>query len=79
MKRTKHRILLTIILLVASFSVFSASIGEAVTLRLVGYIPERTTFAAADDGSFLIASNANNFTYSVEHSSDNRTLTVVAR
>lgn len=78
MKRYKHTILLLLMLLVASLSVFSASMSDPVVLRLVAYIPERTTFTATDDG-FFIESNAHNFSYSIEDSIENRTLLVVAR
>lgn len=78
MKRYTHTILLLLILLVASFSVFSASISDPVVLRLVAYIPERTIFTPSDDG-FFIESNAHNFSYSVEESFGTRTLSVVAR
>ncbi|MCK9548919.1 MAG: hypothetical protein M0Q37_10455 [Sphaerochaeta sp.] len=68
-----------ITLLVTTLSLFSAPIGESVVLRLVGYIPERTTFTATEDGFFLVESNAHTFTYTVEESPTTRTLLVVAR
>ncbi len=78
MKRHKSILMTLLLLTVIAFSLSSASIGESVVLRLVAYIPERTTFTATDEGIFLVDSNANNFTYTVEDSPMTRTLFVVA-
>ncbi len=78
MSRFRHTILITLIVALTSLSAFPAAMNESVTLRLVAYIPERTSFSVVAD-EFHVNSNANNFTYSVHHEELTRTLVVVAR
>jgi len=60
-----------------SSALFAAGMNDTAVLRLHAYIPERTTFTA-DEFGFSVASNANNFSYSVAEEGTNRTLFVVA-
>jgi len=77
MKKLAMTLLVTILLATAASSLFAISGNETAVLRLTAYVPERTTFNTFDD-EFVVASNASNFSYSVQEFASTRMLFVVA-
>ncbi|MFA6784171.1 MAG: hypothetical protein WC136_08090 [Sphaerochaeta sp.] len=77
MKKFAKSLLATVLVALAASSLFAATATDTAVLRLHAYIPEKTTFIATDYG-FEVASNAYNFTYSVQEQDNNKTLFVVA-
>ena len=73
----KKLVTLVLTALFLSSALFAAGMNDTSVLRLHASIPERPTFTA-DDFGFSVASNANNFSYSVAEEGLNRTLFVVA-
>ncbi len=77
MKKTAKTLLVTVILAIAATSLFAANGNETAVLRLTAYIAEKTTFSTLDD-EFVVASNAHNFSYSVQQWADTKMLMIVA-
>ncbi len=77
MKKLAKIIGITLILAIASTSLFATATYEQAVIRITAYVPEKTTFSLFDD-SVIIASNAYNFTYAVEESIGMKTLFVKA-
>ncbi len=77
MNKLAKTLLVTIILAIAATSLFAAKGNETAVLRLKAYIAEKTTFNTLDD-EFVVASNAHNFSYSVQQWADTKMLIVVA-
>jgi len=77
MKKLARTVLVTILLAIAATSLFAATGSENAVARLTAYIPERTTFSTFDD-EFIVASNANNFSYSVQQWTGTKMLFVMA-
>ncbi|MDT4762059.1 hypothetical protein [Sphaerochaeta sp. PS] len=77
MKKLATTLTIIILLAVATSSLFSANANNTAVLRLTAYIAEKTTITANDDG-FIITSNTDNFSYSVQENANARMLFVVA-
>jgi len=77
MKKLAKTVLVTILLAIVATSLFAASGGQTAVIRLTAYVPERTTFNTFDD-EFIVASNANNFSYSVQQWAGTKMLFVMA-
>ncbi|HPX28918.1 MAG TPA: hypothetical protein PLW47_04295 [Sphaerochaeta sp.] len=74
------KLLITLLILIASSLLFGAAIGESVVLYLRGYIPPRAEFFTFEDGAFGYTTNAyDNFTYEVEDVGSFRMLNVIAK
>ncbi len=78
MKKLAITLAVTILLALSASSLFAANGNETAVLRLTAYIPERTTFNTFDD-EFVVASNANNFSYSIQEWDSTKMLIVVAK
>ncbi|MGH0053173.1 MAG: hypothetical protein ACQ5SW_07290 [Sphaerochaetaceae bacterium] len=78
MKKSIAIILTAILMTVFSSALFAAGMQDTAVLRLHAYIPEKSTFTANEAGQFEVASNAENFSYSVAQEGATRTLFVVA-
>jgi len=77
MKKLAMTLLVIILLATAASSLFAISGNETAVLRLTAYVPERTTFNTFDD-EFVVASNASNFSYSVQQMASTKMLFVTA-
>jgi hypothetical protein len=76
-KKLAKTLLVTILLALAASSLFAINGNETAVLRLTAYVPEKTTFNTFDD-EFIVASNAYNFSYSVQQMTGTKMLFVVA-
>ncbi|MDY0288182.1 MAG: hypothetical protein RBR15_05080 [Sphaerochaeta sp.] len=77
MKKLAKTVAIAILVALATTSLFAANGNQTAVARLTAYIAERTTFTTFD-GTFVVESNAYNFTYSVEENNRTRMLFVVA-
>lgn len=77
MKKLAKTVAVIILLAIASTSLFAANANETAVLRLTAYIAEKTTFTTHED-FFVVESNANNFTYTVQESNRTKMLLVTA-
>lgn len=77
MKKFAATLIITILLIVTATSLSAANGNETAVLRLTAYIPEKTTFNTFDD-EFVVASNAYNFSYSIQEWASTKMLFVVA-
>ncbi len=77
MKKLVKVVVITVLLAIASTSLFAALANETAVIRLTAYIAEKTTFTTFDD-MFVVESNAHNFTYTVQETSRTKMLFVVA-
>ena len=77
MKKLAKTLAVIVLLAIVATSLFAANGNETAVLRLTAYVPEKTTFNTFDD-EFIVASNAYNFSYSVQQSSNTKMLLVVA-
>ncbi len=77
MKKLAQTILLILLLALATTSLFAANGNETAVLKLTAYIPEKTTFNTFED-EFIVASNAYNFSYSVQQWDSTKMLMVIA-
>lgn len=77
MKKLAKVAVITILLAIATTSLFAANANETAVIRLTAYIPEKTTFTTYDD-QFVVESNVHNFSYEVYESSRTKMLVVKA-
>ena len=77
MKKLAKTVAITILVALATTSLFAANGNQTAVARLTAYIAERTTFTTYDD-TFAVDSNAHNFTYSVAENNRTKMLFVVA-
>ena len=77
MKKLAKTILVAILLSLAATSLFAISGNETAVIRLTAYVPEKTTFTTFED-EFIVATNAHNFSYSVQQWAGTKMLMVVA-
>ena len=77
MKKIAKTLLVTILLAIAATSLFAVSGNETAVIRLTAIVPEKTTFNTFDD-EFIVASNAYNFSYSVQQMPSTKMLFVIA-
>ena len=77
MKKLAKTLAVIVLLAIVATSLFAANGNETAVLRLTAYVPEKTTFNTFDD-EFIVASNAYNFSYTVQQSSNSKMLLVVA-
>ncbi|MDY0288181.1 MAG: hypothetical protein RBR15_05075 [Sphaerochaeta sp.] len=77
MKKLAKAVGIILILAIASTSLFAVATHDQAVIRITAYVPEKTTFSIFDD-TFVVASNAYNFTYTVEESIGMKTLFVKA-
>ncbi|NBK20694.1 MAG: hypothetical protein EOM68_01555 [Spirochaetia bacterium] len=77
MKKLAKTLAVVLLLVLATTSLFAANGNETAVLRLTAYISEKTTFNTSDD-EFIVASNAHNFSYSVQQWAGTKMLFVVA-
>ncbi len=77
MKKFAKTLFMTILLSLAATSLFAISGNETAVIRLTAYVPEKSTFTIGDDDC-IVASNAHNFSYSVQQWANTKMLYVVA-
>lgn len=77
MKKLAKAVVVTILLAIATTSLFAANANDTAVIRLTAYIAPKTTFTTFDD-SFVVESNAHNFTYAVQEINRTKLLFVVA-
>ncbi|MDT4762745.1 hypothetical protein [Sphaerochaeta sp. PS] len=77
MKKLATTLTVIILMAVATSSLFSANVYSTAVLRLSAYIADRTTITDTYDG-FIISSNTDNFSYSVQEKAEERMLFILA-
>ncbi len=77
MKKLAKIVLVALLLAIAATSLFAANANETAVLRLTAYVPEKSTFNTFDD-DFVVQSNTNNFSYSIQQWAGTKMLFVVA-
>ena len=77
MKKLAKTVAITILVALATTSLFAANGNQTAVARRTAYIAERTSFTTYDD-TFVVDSNAHNFTYSVAENNRTKMLFVVA-
>jgi|GEM_PF-5032376 len=58
-------ILVSILVALVTSCLWAATVNEISVIRLTAHIPENTTFTRYNDG-FIMRSNSNNFSYSMQ-------------
>lgn len=66
-----------ILLALAATSLFASQANDQAVIRIVAFVPEKSTFSTSGD-SFVVESNAYNFSYAVQESTRTKMLFVMA-